>query len=388
MMVGRLFRRIPGHLFYFGKNNKKDWRRFRLFERNGCREFRKERLRMEAVKTIYDIAKEAGVSASTVSRVVNNKPGVNENTRKKVQQLLEKYNYIPNEAARGLVTQSSRIIGILIEDIRVVHHTESAYVIEQEMTRLGYTCITLSTGPDPKKKAEYIRHLEQRRVEGAILMGSMFGTSEVEESIHEHLSGIPIVIVNGYLNLPNVYSVIADEERGIEECVELLASKGRKNIAFVMDAETPSNNSKKRGFMTAMMRQGIPSEKQLLYQADWEGVSLSDPRNTILRGAEATRRLLQENPQVDAIVYCVDLLAIGGIHEMESQGIAVPEQIAVMGVDNTIYGEICRPQLSTLDNKLVEVSRNASGILLNALEKKEVSKRMMLYTEIIEREST
>lgn len=388
MMVGRLFRRIPGHLFCFGKNNKKDWRRFRLFERNGCREFRKERLRMEAVKTIYDIAKEAGVSASTVSRVVNNKPGVNENTRKKVQQLLEKYNYIPNEAARGLVTQSSRIIGILIEDIRVVHHTESAYVIEQEMTRLGYTCITLSTGPDPKKKAEYIRHLEQRRVEGAILMGSMFGTSEVEESIHEHLSGIPIVIVNGYLNLPNVYSVIADEERGIEECVELLASKGRKNIAFVMDAETPSNNSKKRGFMTAMMRQGIPSEKQLLYQADWEGVSLSDPRNTILRGAEATRRLLQENPQVDAIVYCVDLLAIGGIHEMESQGIAVPEQIAVMGVDNTIYGEICRPQLSTLDNKLVEVSRNASGILLNALEKKEVSKRMMLYTEIIEREST
>ncbi len=388
MMVGRLFRRIPGHLFYFGKNNKKDWRRFRLFERNGCREFRKERLRMEAVKTIYDIAKEAGVSASTVSRVVNNKPGINENTRKKVQQLLEKYNYIPNEAARGLVTQSSRIIGILIEDIRVVHHTESAYVIEQEMTRLGYTCITLSTGPDPKKKAEYIRHLEQRRVEGAILMGSMFGTSEVEESIHEHLSGIPIVIVNGYLNLPNVYSVIADEERGIEECVELLASKGRKNIAFVMDAETPSNNSKKRGFMTAMMRQGIPSEKQLLYQADWEGVSLSDPRNTILRGAGATRRLLQENPQVDAIVYCVDLLAIGGIHEMESQGIAVPEQIAVMGVDNTIYGEICRPQLSTLDNKLVEVSRNASGILLNALEKKEVSKRMMLYTEIIEREST
>ena len=76
---------------------------------------------MESAKTIYDIAKEACVSASTVSRVVNNKPGINEKTRKKVQQLLEKYNYIPNEAARGLVTQSSRIIGILIEDIRVFH---------------------------------------------------------------------------------------------------------------------------------------------------------------------------------------------------------------------------------------------------------------------------
>lgn len=91
---------------------------------------------------------------------------------------------------------------------------------------------------------------------------------------------------------------------------------------------------------------------------------------------------------MDAIVYSVDMLAIGGLQEMERQGIAVPGQIAVMGVDNTIYGEICKPQLSTLDNKLVEVSRNASGILLNALEKKVVSKRMMVCTEIIEREST
>ena len=343
---------------------------------------------MESAKTIYDIAKEAGVSASTVSRVVNNNPGINEKTRKKVQQLLEKYNYIPNEAARGLVTQSSRIIGILIEDIRVFHHTESAYGIEQEMTRLGYTCITLSTGPDPKKKAEYIRHLEQRRVEGAILMGSMFGSSEVEASIREHLSGIPIVIVNGYLDLPNVYSVLADEERGIEECVELLARKGRRNMAFVLDLETPCNNKKKRGFMTAMMRQGIHQDQQLLYRADEEEASFPDPHNTIRRGAEITKRLLRENPQVDAIVYSVDMLAIGGLQEMERQGIAVPGQIAVMGVDNTIYGEICKPQLSTLDNKLVEVSRNASGILLNALEKKVVSKRMMVCTEIIEREST
>lgn len=371
----------------FGGDNKRICGSLVYFEQLQEVQKRADR-EMESAKTIYDIAKEAGVSASTVSRVVNNKPGINEKTRKKVQQLLEKYNYIPNEAARGLVTQSSRIIGILIEDIRVFHHTESAYVIEQEMTRLGYTCITLSTGPDPKKKAEYIRHLEQRRVEGVILMGSMFGSTEVETSIREHLSGIPIVIVNGYLDLPNVYSVLADEERGIEECVELLAHKGRRNMAFVLDLETPSNNKKKRGFMTAMMRQGIPQDQQLLYRADEEEASFPDPHNTIRRGAEITKRLLRENPQVDAIVYSVDMLAIGGLQEMERQGIAVPEQIAVMGVDNTIYGEICKPQLSTLDNKLVEVSRNASGILLNALEKKTVSKRMMICTEIIEREST
>lgn len=87
--------------------------------------------------TIYDIAREAGVSASTVSRVINHKPGIKESTRQRVQELLERYHYTPDISARGLVTQASRFIGILIEDIRVEHHTESAYVLEQAMTAQG-----------------------------------------------------------------------------------------------------------------------------------------------------------------------------------------------------------------------------------------------------------
>ena len=96
--------------------------------------------------TIYDIAKEAGVSASTVSRVINNKPGVRKETKKKIQQLLAKYNYSPNEAARGLVTQASKIIGILVDDIRTIHHTDGAYIIERELVKLGYCCIIFNTG--------------------------------------------------------------------------------------------------------------------------------------------------------------------------------------------------------------------------------------------------
>lgn len=343
---------------------------------------------MESTKTIYDIAKEAGVSASTVSRVVNNKPGIHEKTRKKVQALLEKYNYSPNEAARGLVTQSSRIIGILIEDIRVAHHTEAAYVIEQELTRRGYTCITLSTGPDPERKAECIRILEQRRAEGAVLMGSMFGTESVEESIREHLPHVPIAMANGWLDLPNVYAVLADEAHGVEQCVELLAKQGRRRLAFVEDLDTPSNSSKKQGFQTAMLQLGIPKDKQLLYCAYQKPGGDSDPENTIYRGREATERILKENPQIDGIIYSVDLLAVGGLQELKNHGRKVPEDVAVIGIDNTLYGKICTPQLTSLDNKLVEVSRNACRLLLNAMEKREISHKMLLNTEIIIREST
>ena len=167
--------------------------------------------------TIYDIAREAGVSASTVSRVINHKPGIREETRRRIQKLLEEYDYTPDIAARGLATQATRFIGILIEDIRVSHHTESSYVIEQEMTRRGYTCITFSTGPDSSSKAKYIQILEQRRVEGVILIGSMFANDEVRRSLERCLADIPVMLVNGEMDLPNVYSVLIDEERGTEE---------------------------------------------------------------------------------------------------------------------------------------------------------------------------
>lgn len=335
--------------------------------------------------TIYDIAREAGVSASTVSRVINKKPGIKESTRKKVQKLLDQYNYIPDIAARGLVMQASRFIGILIEDIRVSHHTESAYVIEQEMTRQGYTCITFSTGADSKQKAHYIKILERRRVEGAIFIGSMFGTEEVCKSVQQHLSNIPVIIVNGELNLPNTYSVLIDEERGTEECVALLAQKGRKQLAYLMDVETPANKKKNRGFCTGMLRSGLESPGCSIY-AEVDGTT--NPRSSVERGRYETVELLDRMPDVDGILCATDMLAIGCIQELKRQGIPVPEQVAVIGVDNTLYGQLCTPALTTLDNKLGEVSFAAANMLIDVLQNRPVNHKLMLLTEIIQREST
>lgn len=335
--------------------------------------------------TIYDIAREAGVSASTVSRVINNKPGIKESTRKRIQKLLDEYNYTPDAAARGLVMQNSRFIGILIEDIRVEHHTESAYVVEQEMTRRGYTCITFSTGADPQRKADYIRMLEQRRVEGVILIGSMFGTEEVRQSIKQYLSNIPVVIVNGTMDLPNTYGVLVDEERGIEECVTMLVQAGRRRLAYIMDAVTPSNLNKQRGFHTGMLRYGLDTNEKCDFIAPGEG---TDPRHVIERGRAAARQLLQEMPVVDGVLCATDVLAIGYIQEMREHGIAIPQDVAVIGVDNTLCGELFTPALTTLDNRLAEVSLTAARMLLNALEDIPVNHKIMLFTEIIRRDST
>lgn len=329
--------------------------------------------------TIYDIAKEAGVAASTVSRVINDKPGIKQDTRDKVKELLKKYNYTPNEAARGLVMQSTKIIGILIEDIRVAHHTDSAYIIEQELTKLGYCCITMSTGSDDEKKAEYIKILEQRRVEGAILMGSMFETEAVKDSIGNHLSNIPIVMVNGVLDLPNVYGVVVDEKKGVKDCVDLLIGKGKRHLTFVLDQPSPSNYMKQQGFVESMIEHGYAREDILLLDAD---------SSTLQGGYRATIKLLTDHPHVDGIVYSIDLIAVGGIRALYDMGLQVPGEVALTGIDGSLYGEICRPKLTTLDNKLTEMSMTASRILIDAIEGRECPHSTQLYSCIIEREST
>lgn len=329
--------------------------------------------------TIYDIAREAGVAASTVSRVLNNKPGIKAETREHVQRILKKYNFTPDQAARGLVMQSSKIIGILMQDIRVVHHIDSAYIIEQEMTQRGYCCITMSTGHTDEKMAEYIKILEERRVEGAILIGSMFGTERVKKSIQEHLGNVPIVIVNGYVDLPNVYGILADEERGIERCVELLVSKGKEKLVFAVDTDSPSNRLKTRGFVTGMLRQGWKREDIWIYET-----KESSPDG----GYEVAGRILKDHPDVQGLIYSVDVTAVGGLRALYDMNIKVPEQVAVTGVDNTIYGEICRPRLTTLDNRLVELGSAAAEILLSAMNGQARTSKMMFFTEIVEREST
>ncbi|HOA34769.1 MAG TPA: LacI family DNA-binding transcriptional regulator [Bacillota bacterium] len=327
--------------------------------------------------TIYDIAKEAGVSASTVSRVINNKPGVRKETKKKIQQLLAKYNYSPNEAARGLVTQASKIIGILVDDIRTIHHTDGAYIIERELVKLGYCCIIFNTGTDEASKANYINILKRRRVEGAVLIGSSFQVKAVEQAIKKYLSDTPIVMANGYLDLPNVYGILADEQNGVANCVKLLFDKGYRRPAFVIDLHTPSNLAKKAGFEQAVQSLA-PGEEILVYETE----------RTLQGGYKVTQKIVRERPDVDGIIYAVDLLAAAGTRALIDMAISIPEQVAVIGIDNSIYAEICNPKLTSLDNKLLNLSMTAAHNLISALNGKQPNKKILIFSSIEERETT
>ena len=160
--------------------------------------------------TIYDIAREAGVSASTVSRVINKKKGVNSEKRILIEGLLKKYNFEPDASARGLVQQSTKIIGILMSDIRTSHHAEGAYYIEQELKKHGYTCIIINSGFSDETREESIRTLFSRRVEAVMLIGSTFQTENMKKAIQKYFNNLPVIIENGFIDLPHEYCVLAD----------------------------------------------------------------------------------------------------------------------------------------------------------------------------------
>lgn len=332
--------------------------------------------------TIYDIAKIAGVSASTVSRVLNNKPGVNNETRQKVAKLLKEHHFEPNASAQGLVSQSSKIIGIMMSDIRTLHHAESAYYVEQALQKAGYSCLIVNCGFTEESREDGLRLLASRRAEAVVLIGSTFQSEKIRIAIQRYLKNLPVIIENGVIDLPNVYSVVADEEHGVAECMHLLSRKGRKNPCYVNINMTPSNKLKINGFCHAW-KEHIPDREPFILNL--ERRQDTDEWKICY---DAIKQLIVRHPELDSLIFSTDLLANAGMRALQDSGIRIPEQVAVIGIDNSIYSQLSSPRMTVLNNKMPELSITCSNVLLQILDGKEVSNRLMVLSEIIEREST
>lgn len=327
--------------------------------------------------TIYDIATIAGVSPSTVSRVINDRPGVKEETRQMVKQLLKEKNFIPNENARGLVNQVTKMIGILVADIRHSHHTEIAYVVERYLRSFGYCSIIMNAGSEPDMIVESIQILETRKVDGVIMVGSIFQNKAVKSGIKQHLKNVPVVIANGYIDLPDVYGVLVDENGGIKQCVQLFHEKGYKHIAFVAQLTTESSREKFKGY-----KQGL-----LEYYPDAQ-IIMAEAQDDMSSGYNATKELMLKYPQIDGIIYAEDIVAVGALKYFRENNINIPGQVGIMGVNNAVYGEIAYPTVSSLDNRMKETGLVAATTLLEVLDGQDKLERIMLFPRIVEREST
>ena len=268
--------------------------------------------------------------------------------------------------------------GILIADVRTTHHTEGVYYVEHEFSKNGYSCLIYNTGTDPEQQARYIQILSQKKVEAVVLMGSVFQNVSVQNAIMVCMPDTPVAICNGYLDGPNIYGVTSDEHGGVMNAVRLLASKGRKNIAFMTNRLTPSNQEKLDGF----------NDGYKLYVKGGTCEVIEIQSSEVSDYVEATRQLMKAKPKTDAIIYSEDYIAIAGLHALYELGIQVPTQVSVVGMNNSRYAQISNPALTSIDNMLYDTSLIAVRNLLEVLKGERVNHRMSIGANIVERSST
>ena len=324
---------------------------------------------------IYDIANEAGVSITTVSRVLNNKGYVSEKTRKKIQDVLDRHEYRPSEIARGLVAGSMKTAAIMVADVRVPHYALTSYIMEQKLSKLGYMVWVCNTGEDQESCRKYFCMLAKRKVDGIILVGSIFNRLCDDEMLNP-LSDTPIVMANGKIERPNIYSVLVDEAYGMELATQHLYEKGHKNLAYVIDKETNAAQRKMDGFVRKMNCLGYEDTQKRIYHAPYglEG------------GAKIAEKLYKEG--YDGVVFGEDLTAVGAMNTWRRMGVRIPEDMALTGCNNSEYSYICNPQLTTVNNKGEVLSELTVQLFLDVIEKKKELATLVVLPELVVRETS
>lgn len=327
---------------------------------------------------IYDIAKEAGVSITTVSRVLNNKENISKKTKDKVEYILKKYNYTPNAIARGLVSKSMKSIGVVTTDITDIHHANAAYIIEREFNKLGYTVILCNTGGKTSESINYIKMLSERNIDGIILMGSVFNNDDIKSLISSYVNNIPLVLQNGFLDIENTYSVLVDDSYGITLCVDYLFKKGHSDIVYVKDLDTYSANQKKEGFVIGMNKHSLNIDDNSIITVE-KGLD---------GGCDAVEKLIKLNKKFSAIIFGEDLTAIGGIKKLRELGINVPKDVAVTGFNNSTFAKCCYPELTSVDNKVETTSALSVKLLCDLIENKNTASNILVRPDLVIRKST
>lgn len=328
--------------------------------------------------TIYDIAKEAGVSITTVSRVLNGKGEISRSTKEKIQAVLDRHAYTPSQLARGLASRESKTIGILVLDLRVEHYAALVHETESAFSLAGYSSIVCSLAGKPDRLGFYLEMLLRRKVDGMVFTGSVFSASPYREIILSSVRDVPSVMLNASLPADHFYGVINDEFNAFREAVIFLHKKKKRNhIVLLGGISTPGEDEKVRGYL-----QGI-KECRLK-----DGPVTVKADHTIDSGRQAAEKILAERPDTDAFLCTVDMIAAGAVHILNERKIPVPGQISVIGADNSLVSVACYPTLTTVDVQTDKTGGKAAELLVAAIRGEEPVREAVLPCRLIERSST
>jgi DNA-binding LacI/PurR family transcriptional regulator len=306
---------------------------------------------------LAEIAEAAGVSISTVSRVLNRRAGVNEETRRRVLQVLVEKPYTP----RGLgALQRTGVLGLLVPELSNPVFPAFAEALETRAARRGYSSVLCNTRSASMREEEYVRMLLARGVDGMVFVSP---ESTDAAASHEHYrqlkdEGVHMVFVNGGMPSLDVPDVCVDEQAAGYLAARHLIELGHRRIGFVCGpARSMPSRLKAAGWEAALDEAGLAPDRALIAHAPYGAPG----------GAAAAARLL-ETVRPTAVICSSDLMALGAISEAQSRGLVVPRDLAVVGFDDIPLASYCTPALTTLAQPIAEIARAAIDGLLADLE--------------------
>ena len=328
--------------------------------------------------SIKDVAKEAGVSIATVSRVLNDIDVVNEDTKKKVLDAIKKLSYRPNIIARSLKTQKTKTIGILLPDISNQFYPEIVRGAEDVSNIYDYNIILCNSDLDIEKEKEYLRVLSEKMVDGVIYMSSSLN-DEILELINE--LNLKTVLVETKDKEGSLPSVTIDNVKACYDSTKLLIDKGIREIAFIGVEKGKKNAWGDRfiGYEKAMQEAGIKVDSDLVYFNSLK----------VKSGYEGIQKFLKEKKKFKGVVCASDEIAMGVINALRDNKIKIPKDVSVVGFNDNYAAAIFYPKITTVSQPTYDMGSVAMRMLIKLLNKKEIDEpHYVLEHQLIEREST
>ncbi len=329
--------------------------------------------------TIEDVARVARVSPATVSRALKGSRLISQDTRRRVAHAARRLGYVPNQAARSLVTRITRTLGLMVPDVTDPIHGQVVTGFEQEAAACGYTVIMANGFSDPVRERRALQVFLAHRADGVALMGSVLRQSQVRTLVRP----APVVFIAGEhpslagyaADLPRG-SIRADDRAGMEAVVDHLLEAGYRRIAYFNGPSFASNRTRRAATIRALKQAGVAGR---LVEFVWDG--------HVRRSVESSAvRIARERP--DAVICYDDKLALNTIDALRAHGLRAPRDVAVVGFDDIPFAAIANPRLTTVAQRSVEMGRMAVTMLRGALETGTIPRSVTFSVQLVVREST
>jgi DNA-binding LacI/PurR family transcriptional regulator len=308
----------------------------------------------DRLPTVLHVARHAGVSAATVSRVLNGHPLVTADTRQRVMAAVEKLGYRFNIAARDLRKGRSNTVAFVVGDIRQSHYSETTRTVQLALEPLGVDLLLFNMDHRQERFAEFVQRARSMQLRAMIIGVSDTISAPVASGLQALVEGgTPVVAISQNLTRLGIRSLVHMERAAVTTSVEWLLSQGRRRIAFLgRIAHSVGSTERYRGYKAALDRAGRFDE-QLVFE----------PSYRYSGGYETIRRALQAGLRFDALQTASDELAAGAIAALHDEGLAVPGDVAVIGIGDVELSSYVRPALSTLSSQHDAIARQVSAIV-------------------------